>query len=257
MAIVEPLDQLSPQRRHRLSSRIGALLVMTTITYLVVAYLLIPAGWRRVESRHPALRGMPTVSQTKDKIPGDPLNLALISDEVLLTSSMLKAGWHAADAITFRSSLRIADDTVLRRPDESAPVSSLYVWGKKQDLAFEFPVGHDPRRRHHVRFWRSTEVDPKGLPLWVGGATYDFKVGFSHTTLEITHHISPDVDAERDKIIADLQSIGAIAKLEWINGFQPRYDGRNGGGDAYHTDGRLPVMTLQAVDAPIKAEASP
>src|SRR5271168_2343313 len=47
-------------------------------------------------------------------------------------------------------SARIVADSVLRRPDDDAPVSNLFLFGRKQDLAFEQPVGGGPRRRHHL-----------------------------------------------------------------------------------------------------------
>lgn len=213
--------------------------------YLLIAYLVVPLGWREAEGRHPALDSLPQIARTHDGIPGDPLNIALIGTEESLHRAMLAAGWHPADPLTLKSSLRIAGDTVLHRPYDDAPVSNLFVWNRKQDLAFEQPVGNDPRRRHHVRFWRSTELDQSGRPLWIGGATFDIKVGLSHTTGQVTHHISPDVDAERDKILADLQQASRVAKLDWIDDFHKTLSGRNGGGDAWKTDGRLPVVELQ------------
>ena len=66
---------------------------------------------------------------------------------------MTAAGWDPADPLTFRSSVRIVVDTVLRKPDDEAPVSNLYLFGRKEDLAFEKPVGGSPKERHHVRFW--------------------------------------------------------------------------------------------------------
>lgn len=215
-------------------------------TYLVVAYLLVPLVWRRVERRHPALAAAPDITHTATGIPGDPLNVGLIATEEELHRALLAAGWHPADAITLRSSIRIAGSTVLHRSYEDAPVSSLYLWGRKQDLAFEQPVGNDARRRHHVRFWHSEEQDADGRPLWFGAGTFDTSVGLSHTTGEITHHISPDVDAERDKLVADLQHAGAVSALEWVDGFHKTLEGKNGGGDPYRTDGRLAVATLKA-----------
>ena len=133
---------------------------------------------------------------------------------------------------------------MLRREYDDAPVSNLFVWGRKQDLAFEQSVGHDPRKRHHVRFWRSKELDDQGRPLWIGGATFDTKVGLSHTTGQITHHISPDVDAERDKLLLDLQQARKLESVKWLDEFHEQLTGKNGGGDPYHTDGRLPVGVL-------------
>lgn len=219
--------------------------VIALLTYGAIAYLVVPFGWREAEGRqHPALASLPETSRTHDNIPGDPLNIALIGSEGSVSKAMLAAGWHPADPLTLKSCLRIAGDTVFHRPYDDAPVSNLYVWGRKQDLAFEQPVGDDPRKRHHVRFWRSTELDTNGHPLWVGGATFDRKVGLSHTTGQITHHISPDVDAERDKILADLQHANKVGSIDWIDGFHKQLSGRNGGGDPWHTDGRLLIVTL-------------
>src|SRR5262245_60254417 len=214
------------------------------LAYLLIAYVLLPLVWRRYERRHPALANAPRVTHTKTGIPGDPVNIAIVASEADLHRALLVAGWYPADPITLESSLRIAADTVLRRPYDDAPVSSLYLFDRKQDFAFEKPVGDDPRRRHHVRFWRSAETDEQGRPAWFGAATFDERVGVSHTTLEVTHHIGPDVDAERDLIVADLRRIGRLAELTWIDNFQPKHDGKNGGGDPYHTDGRLAVAVI-------------
>lgn len=239
--------ELATTRRRGIKRLLIRVFAGMIVVYLLVAYLALPFVWRRSEARHPALEGMPRISRTHDGIPGDPLNVAFIGGEKELLKTFLAARWHAADAITFRSSVRIAEGTLLRRPDDDAPVSNLYVWGKKQDLAFEQPVGDNPRQRHHVRFWRSEKLDDQGRPLWIGGATYDTKVGFSHTTGQITHHISADVDAERDKIVSDCQEENALTDLIWLLNFQRVLQGRNGGGDPYHTDGRLPIGWLDPV----------
>jgi hypothetical protein len=112
---------------------------------------------------------------------------------------MLAAGWHPADPITLKSSLEIAAGSVFHRSYEDAPVSPLLLWGKPQALTFELQFGEDPSERHHIRFWPSPEPDSLGRAYWAAGATFDRAVGLSHTTGQITHHIAPGVDAERDK----------------------------------------------------------
>lgn len=217
------------------------------LIYMLISYVLMPVLWRVAEEgSHPALGDVPEITRTSSQIPGDPINICLIGSEESVTRSLLAAGWFPADPLTLKSSLRIASDSVLRRPYDDAPVSSLYVWGRKQDLAFEQPVGNDPRRRHHVRFWKSTALDRQGLPLWVGAATYDEKVGLSHTTGQITHHIGPNVDAERDKILADLKSASRLGAVQWRPQFHSALSGRNGGGDLWKTDGRLAIATLNS-----------
>jgi LssY C-terminus len=89
---------------------------------------------------------------------------------------MRAAGWYPANPITVTSSMRIAADTVLRRPDDDAPVSNLFLFGRKQDLAFEQPMPGGPGKRHHVRFWRWNELY-EDRPAWFGAATFDKSVG--------------------------------------------------------------------------------
>jgi LssY C-terminus len=229
-----------PRNRRRLI-RFGVALMWAVMVYAISAYLIVPTLWRAEIRRHPALQGAPRMTHTAAGIHGDPLNIALVAAEAGLVKAMLAAGWHPADPLTLESSLRIASSTVFHRPYVEAPVSHLYLWGRKEDLAFEQPVGHDPERRHHVRFWRSAEADEMGRPLWIGAATYDVRVGFSHTTGQITHHIAADVDAERDKLMSDLRRAGQLSQDVWIEPFHQVLQGYNGGGDPYHTDGRLAV----------------
>jgi hypothetical protein len=46
-------------------------------------------------------------------------------------------------------------------------------------------------------------------------------------------------------LIAGLQQAGVTEKVFWLDGFQ-QLQGKNGGGDPWHTDGRLEVATLAA-----------
>lgn len=241
---------LSRRRTFGLLLRLGVGLL---VLYLLAAYVVAPAVWRRYTRLHPALDAAPQITHTANGISGDPLNVALVGTEKELVAAMLAAQWFPADPVTLKSSLKIALDTVFHRTYADAPVSSLFVWGRKQDLAFEQPAGGDPRRRHHVRFWRSEQVDEDGRPLWIGAATFDTKVGFSHTTGQITHHIAPDVDAERDKLMNDLSQASRLTAQYWVDGFQETLEGRNGGGDPYHTDGRLAVGCLATTTAAASA----
>jgi hypothetical protein len=214
--------------------------------YFLVAYVLMPIVWIRYAHRHPALDDMPGITLTGDDHPGDPINVALIGSEAQVKQIMKAAGWFPADPLGLRSDVKIAADTVLKRPYDDAPVSSLYLFGRKEDLAFEQPVGDDPRQRHHVRYWKSAKVDAEGRPLWAGSVTYDKRVGLSHTTGQVTHHIAADVDAERDRLFAELQKTGELMDVEFINGFHKVLSGKNGGGDPWHTDGRLEIGTIVA-----------
>ena len=91
------------------------------------------------------LAGLTMVTRTAQGIPGDAINVGLVGAKDDVLCAMHAAAWYPADPITLRSSLRIAVDSVLRRPDDQAPVSDLFLFGRKQDLAFEEPIGSDGR----------------------------------------------------------------------------------------------------------------
>ena len=84
-----------------------------------------------------------------------------------------------------------------------------------------------------------------GRPVWIGAASYDERVGFSHTTGQITHHIAPDVDAERDHLFNELESSRELIDVYAVDNFHTNRKGRNGSGDPWHTDGRLLVGILR------------
>jgi LssY C-terminus len=217
------------------------MLVFLAALYLVAAYFVIPYGWKRFSVRHPELEEIPRITRTGHGIPGDPLNVELIGSEHDLKKLMLAAHWHPADPITLRSCLEIAKATVLKRPYDEAPVSNLYLFGRREDLAFEKPVGGNPRARHHVRFWRAPTTDDEDRAVWVGAATYDRSVGFSHRTGQITHHTEANIDTERDFLFVDLAQADGLGSVDVVDGFHSVLEGKNGGGDPWHTDGRLLV----------------
>lgn len=231
--------------RGHARNRVIRVVIGFLLVYGVVAYLLMPAWWKRYVRKHPSLDDVPNITHTGSGIPGDPLNVALIGTEEEVDAIMVAAKWYPADPLTLKSCLKIAAASVLKRPYEEAPVSSLYLFGRKEDLAFEQAVGDNPRHRHHVRFWQTAKRDPDGRPVWVGSAVYDERVGLSRTTGQITHVTAPDVDAERDYLFQDLQQTGDLAERYVVTDFHKIREGKNGGGDPWRTDGNLYVGVIK------------
>lgn len=239
---VEPIPQ------HLVRSRAGYTLAALLGFYVVVAYLMMPAAWEVYARRHPKLDDVPTIVYTKSGIPGDPLNVGLIGTEVQVKKLLHDAGWHPADALSIRADLKIAEATVLDKSYPDAPVSSLYFEGRKEDMAFEQQIGTDPKKRNHVRFWKTKKMDPDGRPIWLGSATLDVRVGLSRTTGQITHHIGADVDAERDHLMATLEKTGEFAEVYPVRNFHKQLEGRNGGGDRWRTDGTLEMGVIKPTE---------
>lgn len=232
------------------------------VTYVVGAYLLIPAIIRLWRVLRPADH-LPLYCVTPDGFASDPLNIGIIATRRQLINSMEQAGWYVADPRSLRNNIREMLSAVYDWHYPNAPVSSLYLFGRKQDIAFEIPVkGVVGGSRHHVRFWATTYEDRQPLTihtihwhhrrnrvygdnlLWVGAASLDAGVNFIRHNFQMTHMINPDTDMERELIVAGLRTKKLVKKIRTIKLGEPyRLINRVISG-SLHTDGRMAVVTL-------------
>ena len=186
-------------------------------------------------------------TKTGDGLLGDPVNLALNGEEVDIHAAMRRANWVQADEITVGSALGIIRSSLTRKSYPAAPVSDLFLFGRRHDFAYQQEVAGNASQRHHVRFWKV----PEGWRLpggevveWLAAGTYDRSVGLSSMTMQITHKIDADIDAERDYIINTVRYHDPDCSVAIIKNFSTAFHDRNGGGDAVMTDGNMPVLTV-------------
>lgn len=131
------------------------------ITYVLAAYVLIPALIRLVRIVRPA-RHLPLYCVTPDGFASDPINIGIIGSRQQLIGAMERAGWYVADPHRIRHLPRQVLSVVSGWPYPNAPVSNLYLFGRKQDIAFEIPL-EGSTGRHHVRFWATTYQRTTGV----------------------------------------------------------------------------------------------
>ena len=153
----------------------------------------------------------------------------------------------------------MAQAFVLARPYPTAPFSTLFLFGRGQDIGFQKAIGDSPRRRHHVRFWgKNLEHVPAGPDtasfwfntdrpaagesvVWVGAATRDTGLGLTRMTFQITHATDADTNAERDFVIDMLKGAGAIGEVTTAEAGAPVTKHRV---NHYVTDGDVAVAEL-------------
>src|ERR1044071_4402248 len=119
-----PTERPRRSLKRRTFYAFGAILAL----WAMLAYILLPEWWNLYFHRHPSFDDTPGITTTSVGIPGDPFNVALIGTREDVERGMKAAGWKRADALGLESDVRIAADTVLDRPYESAPVSSLFLY---------------------------------------------------------------------------------------------------------------------------------
>lgn len=230
---------MTPLKPRHWAGIAALVVVLLPATWFALAYAGLPHLWSHHEHRLMATRTQ-IVSYTAQDIPADPINLRVFGSGADIDRAFARAGWTRADAVSVRSGLKIGTSVVFGRAYPQAPVSPLFVKDHPQDVAYQLDEGRSADKRHHVRFWRV------GADDWLAAATFDRGVGLSLFTGQITHHIGPYVDRDRDMVGALLVADGG----RWSGTMRSRITGdrwhRNGGGDRYRTDGTIKVFRLAA-----------
>jgi hypothetical protein len=231
------------------------------VTYGIAAYVILP-NTVRMSLKILQRKRVPRYTITGDGLPGDPVNLVLVGTHDQLRGAFANCGWSVADKLGLASSLRMARSFVLNEPYPTAPFSTLYLFGRGQDVGFQKAIGDSPRKRHHVRFWAlSLEHDPAALGttdfwlntdrpplnapvLWVGAGTKDTGFSLTRLTFQITHATDPDTNVERDFIMDELRKNGVVGDVTVYDARQPLPVARV---NHYVNDGEVAVASLTAV----------
>jgi hypothetical protein len=205
-------------------------ILAVSATYIIGAYVILPRavrmGLKILQRQH-----VPSFTITGDGLPGDPVNLALAGTAAQLRSAFATAGWVEADRLDIASSCRMVRAFVLNKSYPTAPFSTLYLFGRGQDIGFQKAIGNSPRKRHHVRFWAQNLTDAETdwnsaafwlnderpandeHVLWVGAGTKDTGFSLTRMTFQMTHATDADTNVERNYIVDELSKCGAIGKV--------------------------------------------
>ena len=200
------------------------------VTYGIAAYIILPRSVRmglKILQR----KRVPRYTITGDGLPGDPVNLVLTGTLEQLRAAFAIAGWSPCDPLELGSSWRMVRAFVFNTPYPTAPFSTLYLFGRCQDIGFQKAIDNSPRKRHHIRFWAlslahvesklgtasfwlNTDCPPLDSSVhWIGAGTKDTGFSLTKLTLQITHATDSDTNVERDYIIAELKKYGVVGDL--------------------------------------------
>ena len=232
------------------------------VTYGIAAYIILPRAIRlglKILQR----KLVPSYTITGDGLPGDPVNLVLIGTLQQLRAAFATLGWSEADRLGVASSWRMIRAFVFNQPYPTAPFSTLYLFGRRQDIGFQKAIDNSPRKRHHIRFWALSQTRAQETwgtadfwmttdrprdndrVLWVGAGTRDTGLSLTRLTFQITHATDSDTNAERDHIIAELSKSRSIEAVEVYQSGQGLPTGHI---NHYITDGEIMLARLVVHD---------
>jgi len=177
---------------------------------------------------------------------GDPLNLVVIADPQELYYGFLRAGWDETETISTASTAKTVMSFFSGGAYRYSPISSLYVFGRSQDVAFQ-KIRKNIHERNHLRLWAAPMLF-KGEQVWIGQISRDIGVRFTAKTIT-THKIDPDVDETREFLLENLVYNQVLAKFAYVSGVgEASIDEPRGNltGDPYFTDGRRVVLWISS-----------
>jgi hypothetical protein len=206
-------------------------ILAVSVTYGIAAYIVLPRairmGLKILQSKR-----VPSYTITGDGLPGDPVNVVLVGSFQQLRAAFAALGWSEADRLSLASSWGMVRAFVRNTPYPTAPFSTLYLFGRGQDIGFQKAIDNSPRKRHHVRFWAlsqmraqatwgtpdfwlSTERPPDNESvLWIGAGTRDTGLSLTRLSFQVTHATDSDTNAERDYIIGELRTNRSIETVK-------------------------------------------
>jgi hypothetical protein len=242
-------------------------LLAVAATYGFAAYVFLPRvvrmGLKVLQHRR-----VPRYTITGDGLPGDPVNVVLIGTLQQLRAAFAAAGWSEADRLGLITSWRMAKAFVFNSPYPKAPFSTLYLFGRGQDIGFQKAIDDSPRKRHHVRFWAldtalaetawgtakfwlNADRPPASAHVnWIGAGTRDTGFSLTQLTFQITHATDSDTNAERDFVISELRNITAIADVRKVQAGQHVEHINH-----YVTDGEIAIANLEQPIADARSPA--
>jgi hypothetical protein len=177
--------------------------------------------------------------------PGDMVNYALIGTEDQVTKAFAAAGWVQVDKTTQDAVVHGLVSTLSHAAYTEMPMSTLYLFGRSQDLSFARATPLEVAAiRHHLRVWKTTET-VGGEPFWVGSATHDNGFEKDQRNGGITHHIDANVDQERDFLEQSFAGAGVLAGAAYVIPTNPLTTAKTATGGSFESDGRIVVMDLK------------
>lgn len=177
---------------------------------------------------------------------GDPLNIVIVGDTSDVLNSLSRSGWSFTHRIDFRSIRREVGAAIAGSAYPVAPVSSLYVFGRKQDVALQ-RARRSIAQRNHMRLWLAP-YRFEDRPVWIGQVSRDIGVKVTPKSPTLTTHIiDPQVDATREYLFHSLIAEGFVDRFGFVKGSAagtPSEPRMNLTGDPYFSDGLRLVVIL-------------
>ncbi len=181
---------------------------------------------------------LPVYTETLTGVRQEPINLIIVAKDTCFVQDFQNAHWMLADRVSLASMRKVIGAALFNTTYPTAPMTPSFYDTRPHDFGFEEETAKQSvRTRHHARFWKTGYETIDGS-LYVGTVSLDTGIKWG-----ITHAIAPDIDTERDLLVADLHAGNSVIKTQLLKLVPPTL-GKNFTGDQFFTDGKAMFFTL-------------
>jgi hypothetical protein len=189
------------------------------------------------------VRQLPHRSTTRKNVDADYVNLVFLGSEQQVTAAFREAGWNNSDPVSKNSFMRNLYALLNNSGYAQQPMTTLLLDGKPQDMSWQKGL-NSYGRRDHLRVWQWPEVETADS-VWLSSSTHDTSAILSVKYHGFVHHISPDIDHERSKVVRDLNFAGCVQSVSYVARPGISTITQNATGDLMRTDGSVAVVQLK------------
>ncbi len=189
------------------------------------------------------IQQLPHRATTEKDVDADFVNLVFLGSQTQVEDAFRQAGWNNSDPVSKRAFLRNFYALLNNSGYAQQPMKTFLLDGKPQDMTWQKGL-NSYGRRDHLRIWQWTgddEIDS----VWACSSTRDTSAVLSVKYRGFVHHIAPDIDDERSKVIRDLNFAGCVQSVSYVAREGIATLAQNATGDPMRTDGSIAVVQLK------------
>jgi len=190
-----------------------------------------------------------------ERRPADVVNLLFIGSAEQVESAFQAARWTKSDRLSFRSVLGEFRAVFSLSSDPNFPMGRQLLDGKASDSSWQKSF-NSYAKRDHLRIWKKPERWA-GQAVWLAASTAESGAAWSLRTGRFVHHVVPDVDMEREKVVRDLSVAGCVQAA--YSAPRPSMPANvvSTSGTPLRTDGAVAVVQLRECQAPVNDDTRP
>ncbi len=176
----------------------------------------------------------------------DLVNVLFVGSREQMDSAFRAAGWLDNDHNSPRSVFRQFKAFLTLSNYPTAPVSTQYLEGRRQDLTWQKSFD-SYGKRDHVRLWHESG-SVLGQQAWLGAYTRETSAVLSVPNHKFIHHIARNLDDGVNMLVRDLTLTGCVQSVRLLPRPELHNMLTNATGDEMRTDGALTVVQLASCD---------